>query len=128
MTEGVLDIGSGIIDSGGTVDVDGGSLFAGSISGSGDYAISLDGTIEVGGSVTGSPGEVRLWFSEAIEQHFSGAEVTGPSGRVGGSTSVSGNQLVIAVPHLAPGSYRVDWHVISVDTHKMEGSFTFAVK
>ena len=53
MTEGVFNIGSGIIDSGGTVDVDGGILFAGSVSGSGDYAISLDGTLEVGGNVTG---------------------------------------------------------------------------
>jgi copper resistance protein C len=82
----------------------------------------------VGGSVTGSPGEVRLWFSEAIEPRFSGAEVTGPSGRVGGSASVSGKQLVVAVPHLAPGTYRVNWHVISVDAHKLEGSFTFDVK
>jgi methionine-rich copper-binding protein CopC len=82
----------------------------------------------VGGSVTGSPSEVRLWFSEAIERRFSGAEVTGPSGRVDGSTSVSGNQLVIAVPHLAPGTYRVNWHVVSVDTHKTEGSFAFEVR
>jgi methionine-rich copper-binding protein CopC len=82
----------------------------------------------VGGSVSGSPGEVRLWFNEAIERRFSGAEVTGPAGRVGGSTSVSGNQLVIAVPHLAPGTYRVNWHVVSADTHKTEGSFTFEVK
>ena len=82
----------------------------------------------VGGSVTGSPGEVRLWFSEAIERRFSGAEVTGPSGRIEGRASVSGNQLVIGLPRLAPGSYRVNWHVISVDTHKTEGSFTFEVK
>ena len=82
----------------------------------------------VGGSVTGSPSEVRLWFSEAIERRFSGAEVTGPAGRVGGSASVSGKQLVIAVPQLAPGTYRVNWHVISIDAHKMEGSFTFEVK
>ena len=82
----------------------------------------------VGGSVTGSPSEVRLWFSEAIERRFSGAEVTGPAGRVGGSASVSGKQLVIAVPRLAPGSYRVNWHVISVDAHRLEGSFTFEVK
>jgi len=82
----------------------------------------------VGGSVSGSPGEVRLWFSEAIEPRFSGAEVTGPAGRVGGRASVSGKQLVIGLPRLAPGSYRVNWHVISVDTHKTEGSFTFEVK
>ncbi len=82
----------------------------------------------VGGSVTGSPGEVRLWFTEAIEPRFSGAEVTGPSGRVGERASVSGKELVIAVPHLAPGTYRVNWHVISVDAHKEEGSFTFEVR
>jgi copper resistance protein C len=82
----------------------------------------------VGGSVSGSPGEVRLWFSEAVEPRFSGAEVTGPSGRVGGRASVSGNQLVIGLPQLAPGSYRVNWHVISTDTHKIEGSFTFEVR
>jgi methionine-rich copper-binding protein CopC len=82
----------------------------------------------VGGSVTGSPGEVRLWFSEGIERRFSGAEVTGPAGRVGGRTSVSANQLVIAVPRLTPGTYRVNWHVVSVDTHRTEGSFTFEVK
>ncbi len=53
MTKGVFNVGSNIIDSGGTVDIDGGSLFAGSVSGSGHYAISLDGTFEVGGNVTG---------------------------------------------------------------------------
>lgn len=82
----------------------------------------------VGASVAGSPGEVRLWFSEALEPRFSGAEVTGPSGRVGGRATASGNQLVIGVPRLAPGSYRVHWHVLSVDTHKTEGSFTFEVR
>jgi copper resistance protein C len=82
----------------------------------------------VGGSVTGSPGEVRLWFSGAIEPRLSGAEVSGPSGRVGGRSSVSGNQLVIGLPRLAPGSYRVNWHVISVDGHKTEGSFSFEVR
>ncbi len=82
----------------------------------------------VGGSVSGSPGEVRLWFSEALEPRFSGVEVTGPSGRVGGRGSVSGNQLVIGLPRLVPGTYRVNWHVISVDAHKTEGSFTFEVR
>ena len=42
MTEGVFNVGGGIIDSGGTVEVDGGSLFVGSIFGSGDYAISSE--------------------------------------------------------------------------------------
>jgi methionine-rich copper-binding protein CopC len=83
----------------------------------------------VGSSVSGSPGVIRLWFTEALEPRFSGAEVTGPSGsRVGGGGSASGNQLSVSVPHLAPGTYHVHWHVISVDTHKTEGSFTFDVR
>jgi copper resistance protein C len=83
----------------------------------------------VGSSVSGSPGVIRMWFTEALEPRFSGAEVAGPSGnRVGGGASVSGNQLSVSVPHLAPGTYRVQWHVISVDTHKTEGSFTFDVR
>jgi methionine-rich copper-binding protein CopC len=28
---------------------------------------------------------------------------------------------------LSPGTYRVHWHVLSVDTHKTEGSFSFRV-
>lgn len=82
----------------------------------------------VGGAVSGSPGQVRLWFSEALEARFSSAEVTGPPGPVSGHISVSGNQLVIGLPRLVPGTYRVHWHVISVDTHKTEGSFTFEVR
>jgi methionine-rich copper-binding protein CopC len=83
----------------------------------------------VGSSVSASPGVIRLWFTEALEPRFSGAEVTDPSGnRVGGGGSASGNQLSISVPRLAPGTYRVHWHVLSVDTHKTEGSFTFEVR
>jgi methionine-rich copper-binding protein CopC len=30
-------------------------------------------------------------------------------------------------PRLAPGTYRVMWRVISVDTHQTEGAFTFTI-
>ena len=36
-------------------------------------------------------------------------------------------QLVLAVPPLGPGRYRVIWHVVSVDTHRTEGEYTFTV-
>jgi len=35
--------------------------------------------------------------------------------------------LVLPLPALAPGSYRVMWRVLSVDTHVTEGSFRFQV-
>jgi hypothetical protein len=29
---------------------------------------------------------------------------------------------------LTPGTYRVSWRVVSVDTHPTEGNFTFTIK
>ena len=51
----------------------------------------------------------------------SGAEVSQ------GKTQISGNTMRIGLKSLPPGTYRVRWHVLSVDTHKTEGSFTFHV-
>jgi Hint domain len=49
MTEGVFTVGGSITGSGAMVEVDGGSLFAGAVSGSNHYVLSLDGAFEVGG-------------------------------------------------------------------------------
>jgi methionine-rich copper-binding protein CopC len=35
---------------------------------------------------------------------------------------------VLALPPLAPGRYRVRWHVVSVDTHRTEGEYSFSVE
>jgi hypothetical protein len=35
--------------------------------------------------------------------------------------------LRVSLPKLVPGTYRVTWRVLSVDTHVTEGDFTFAV-
>ncbi len=35
--------------------------------------------------------------------------------------------LRVSLPNLAPGTYRVMWRVLSVDTHVSEGDFTFDV-
>ena len=32
------------------------------------------------------------------------------------------------MPPLAPGTYRVTWHAVSADTHRMEGAYTFTVR
>ncbi len=87
----------------------------------------------VGGTVTTTPTEIRLWFSEPLEQRFSGADVATASGdkvdtapaRLDGADD---RVLVVGVSPLKPGSYRVRWHVVSVDSHRTEGSFTFEVK
>jgi methionine-rich copper-binding protein CopC len=82
----------------------------------------------VGSTVSGSPGAVTLYFTEQLEPKFSGAEVHSASGaRVDRGKSISGNVVRLSVGGLAPGSYSVTWQVLSVDTHKTQGSFSFTV-
>ena len=85
---------------------------------------------EAGSTVSESPHEVTLTFTENLEAAFSSADVTDSSGvRVDeGKSQVTGNMIRIGVKTLSPGSYRVHWRVVSVDTHRSEGSFTFSVR
>jgi copper resistance protein C len=87
----------------------------------------------VGGMVRASPKEIRLTFSEGIEPRFSGIDLATDDGRTiatGQATVDPGNdkQLVLPLPPLAPGRYRVRWHVVSVDTHRTEGEYSFTVE
>lgn len=79
------------------------------------------------------PKSLRLQFTEAVELDFSGLDVadamgmpvaTGPLRYDGGDHK----GLMADLPPLPPGSYRVRWHVVSVDTHRTEGDFGFTVK
>ena len=86
----------------------------------------------VGGSVTTAPAVVTLWFTQNLEPAFSSATVTNEAGqRVDlGNTRIppgSPAELEIGLKPLPPGTYLVSWHVVSVDTHPTEGTFTFEV-
>lgn len=86
----------------------------------------------VGSSVPAAPAAVTLWFTQDLEPAFSSVTVTNPAGqRVDlGSARVPPGQpaeLQVGLKPLPPGTYTVNWHVISVDTHPTEGSFTFTV-
>ena len=83
----------------------------------------------VGSAVASAPREVSLTFTQNIESAFSSVEVTDAKGvRVDqGKPQISGNTMRVGLKSLPQGTYRVRWHVLSVDTHKTEGSFTFSV-
>jgi copper resistance protein C len=82
----------------------------------------------VGSTVATSPGQVTLYFTQALEPKFSGGEVHNTAGaRVDHGKSVSGNVMRLSVGSLPPGSYSVTWHALSVDTHTTQGSFSFHV-
>jgi hypothetical protein len=83
----------------------------------------------VGSTVAAAPHEVALTFTQNLESAFSTVQVTDAGGaRVDeGKAQVSGNTMTIGLKALGPGSYKVHWHVLSVDTHSTEGTFTFHV-
>ena len=86
----------------------------------------------VGSTVKAAPSQVRVWFTEALEPAFSTLEVVNRTGeRVdrGPARVDAASPALLQVPlkPLAPGSYRVKWRVLSVDTHVTEGDFTFRV-
>ena len=83
----------------------------------------------VGGTVATAPHEVALWFTQNLEPAFSRVEVTDANGpRVDqGKAQVSGSTMRVGLKSVGAGTYRVHWHVLSVDTHTTQGSFTFHV-
>ena len=87
----------------------------------------------VGSSVPASPPVVSLWFTQDLEPAFSGVTVTNEAGQrvdLGNAQIPQGNpaKLEIGLKPLALGTYLVSWHVVSVDTHPTEGTFTFEIK
>jgi len=86
----------------------------------------------VGSSVRTPPAQVRLWFTESLEPAFSSVQVVNEAGqRVDKEDSqvdpANLSLLRISVPPLPPGTYKVIWRVLSVDSHVTEGDFTFKV-
>jgi len=97
------------------------------------HAILDKATPPVGGTVASAPGEVRLSFSKAIEPQFSRIELTTADGQTVKTVPAAVDpadqqQLVLPLPLLAPGRYRVRWHIVSVDTHSTEGNYTFEIR
>ena len=93
------------------------------------HAALRQATPAVGSTIDTAPREVTLSFSDKLEPAFSTIEVTGPGGaRVDeGKAQVSGNTMRIGLKAGGPGTYRVRWRALSVDTHSTQGSFTFQV-
>ena len=83
----------------------------------------------VGSTVPTAPRELSLTYTQNLEPAFSTVAVTDANGmRVDlGKPSFNGTVMRVGLKPLSPGTYRVRWHVLSVDTHTTEGNFTFHV-
>ena len=86
----------------------------------------------VGETVHGAPGEVKLWFTQELEPAFSTVRVLDKDGkqvdRQDKEVDSSDRTVMrVSVPPLAPGTYKVEWRALSIDTHVTDGDFTFTV-
>jgi len=87
----------------------------------------------VGSTVSVSPTTVRIWFDSEMEPAFSTITVQDANGRRvdkgdGRVDSADATLLEVSLPLLPPGSYRVIWNVVAVDTHRTMGDFLFTIK
>jgi copper resistance protein C len=86
----------------------------------------------VGSSLPAAPATVSIWYTQDLEPAFSGVTVTDQSGQRVDLNNVQipqgqPNELQIGLKPLPPGTYKVMWHVVSVDTHPTQGKFEFTV-
>jgi copper resistance protein C len=86
-----------------------------------------------GAAMTTSPAQIRITFNENLIAKFSGIELKDQTGKMiptGNAATDLANkkQLVVPVPEpLPPGDYKVEWHAVSDDTHRVTGSYSFSV-
>ena len=76
----------------------------------------------VGSIVQVSPNEVRIRFTEKIEPAFSKIQVFAASGKEVDKRDVHLDHsdpalLIVSLPKLGTGTYKVVWRVVSIDTH-----------
>lgn len=76
---------------------------------------------------------VTLHFNEPVMARFSGFDVMGANGSkvamAAATVDPKGRKALTAnlrAP-LTAGTYKVTWHVVSADTHRMQGAYSFKV-
>jgi len=88
---------------------------------------------KVGSTIASAPAEMKLWFTQDIEPAFSSIQVEDAQGNEVDKKDThldpkDKSLLVVSLQPLPPGTYKVTWHVVSVDTHKTQGHFEFTIK
>jgi methionine-rich copper-binding protein CopC len=85
-----------------------------------------------GAAIKTSPKQIRITFNENVVPHFSGVQVKDQAGKVistGRAATDPANKKLLVVPvseQLPPGDYKVEWHAVSDDTHRVKGSYSFS--
>lgn len=101
----------------------------------------LVGSNPAANAIVAKPSSITLRFSEKLVGQFSSVELVmtgmpgmanhGPMKINGFATSVGGDGKTLVVKlkqPLAAGTYKLDWHAVSADTHRVNGTYSFRVK
>jgi hypothetical protein len=88
---------------------------------------------KVGSEVSPAPTEVKIWFTQAVEPAFSSIQVFSANGNEVDKKNThvdksDAHLLIVSLETVPPGTYKVEWKVVSVDTHRTHGDFKFVVK
>ena len=92
------------------------------------------------GAIVHNVRTIQLQFSEQLVPAFTGGELTmnampGMPGHqpmnvaVRSAVTNHGRTLMLSTPiPLRPGSYHLNWHAVSTDTHQVSGGMSFTVR
>jgi copper resistance protein C len=111
-----------------------GLLVAGSLSQPAQAHAFLDHAVPaVGSTVATPPSQVVMVFTQDLESAFTGATIADANGQPIATAAAAVDpqnkaELVLNLPKLAPGHYKVSWHALSVDTHRTQGNFGFDIQ
>lgn len=86
-----------------------------------------------GAAMTTSPKQIRITFNEGVIPQFCVVKVKDQTGKMistgkAATDPTDKKVLVVTVKEqLPPGDYKVEWHAVSDDTHRVKGSYSFSV-
>jgi methionine-rich copper-binding protein CopC len=107
-------------------------IVLGTVAAASAHAHLVRATPAEGGAVKEAPAEVTLKFNERLEPSFSSAVIRDSAGkqvdRADAHVDKADRTVVrVSLPALEPGVYTVEWRVMSSDSHRVNGNFTFKV-
>ena len=83
--------------------------------------------------IAASPSMIQLSFSEELIAKFSGIDLKDQAGKrveTGPAATAPENKKQLTIPvitSLTSGTYTVEWHAVSEDTHRVKGSYSFKI-
>ena len=87
---------------------------------------------KVGSTVKGSPSVVKIWFTMEIQGALSEIKVFDGKGHEVDENDAKvdptdDSLMVVSVPKLPAGIYKVEWHAVCPFGHPTAGTFTFKI-